>query len=109
MKVNPVGIQTYQQLNRRDNQGAEQIGQEPAKVADKKVAISPQDDNASSRLAVKTKGGDYSQYLSPEEKNALDILFARYRENGRFGSTYQADSEKNGNGKSLGRIVDVKV
>ena len=110
MKVNPVGIQTYQQLNRRDNQPADQIGeQQNSKIVDKKITISPQEEITPSKLAVKAHSGDYSKYLSPEEKNALDILFARYKETGRFGLSYRQDSDQTGNTKALGRVIDVKV
>ncbi len=108
MKVNPIGIQTYQQLNRKDNQTNIPVAEKQTNAVDRKLSISPQEEISPSKLAVKANSGDYAQYLSPEERNALDILFARYKETGRFGQTYQKDANQSGN-NNLGRTIDVKV
>ena len=108
MKVNPIGIQTYQQLNRKDNQTNLPVAEQQTKAVDKQLSISPQEKISQSKLAVKANSGDYSQYLTPEERNALDILFARYKETGRFGPTYQKDANQSV-GNNLGRTIDVKV
>ena len=108
MKVNPIGIQTYQQLNRKDNENNVPVAEKQTKAVDRKLSISPQEEVSPSKLAIKANSGDYAQYLSPEERNALDILFARYKETGRFGPTYQKDANQS-NDNNLGRMVDIKV
>lgn len=110
MKVNPIGIQTYQQLNKRDSQPTGIVEQQQsAKIPDKKVTISPQKEVSPSKLSIKAKTEDYSKFLSPEEKNVLDILFAQYKETGRFGPGYRGDLNQTETGKSIGRTIDIKV
>jgi len=104
MKVNPIGIQSYQQINRNDRQP--QIEKEtPFQLPGDKVTIQPQDEVSQSKVAVKAKVESYDAMLSPQEKQALDLLFSRFKESGRFGysGTEETDS------KSLGNFVDVKV
>ena len=105
MKVNPIGIQSYQQLTRqnrpdlpvRPDQQNGQIGQE--------IQISPQPTVEKPGLAVKGPSGDYSKYLSVEEKQALEQVFANYRNVAKTGN-HGTDC---GNESNLGRTVDIKV
>ena len=105
MKVNPIGIQSYQQINRNDRQA--QIEKEATQLpkSGDQVTIKPQDEVAESKLAVKAKVKSYDTMLTPQEKQALDLLFSRFKESGRFG--YSGTDE--GESKSLGNFVDVKV
>jgi len=107
MKINPIGIQSYQQLNRQSQPQA------PAPKADnagveKSVLIEPQTSLKKSAVAIKGPSGNYAQYLSVEERQALDLLFARYADSSRFGAKFAADGET-ADSPALGSIVDVKV
>ncbi|HKK20141.1 MAG TPA: hypothetical protein VJ983_01610 [candidate division Zixibacteria bacterium] len=105
MNINPVGIQSYQQINvREDNQT--QKSQDSAAQA-QAVSIEPQD-LAPSKVAVKASSGSYAQYLSPEEKNALDLLFARFQNADRFGPGY-TENDPSAETGPLGKLIDVKV
>ena len=105
MKVNPVGINTYQNLTNQE------------KTAQKPVdGLAPQSQPAvssaeakTSRLAVKAPSGSYADMLSVEEKQALDLLFSRFKDNERFGAVYQAKAETTAKVETLGRIIDIKV
>lgn len=103
MKVNPIGIQSYQQINRNDRQTQiEKEAQLPQ--SGEKVTIKPQEE-VSSKVAVKAKVESYDTMLTPQEKQALDLLFSRFKESGRFGYSGTDEIEN----KSLGNFVDVKV
>ena len=108
MKVNPVAIQTYQQLVQQQPRQAETEPQ--ADRAGRPAVESPRDtatlSAGTSRLAVKGPSGTYADYLTPEEKEALDVLFSRYRGN-RFARTDSADSPAEP--PALGQVIDIKV
>ena len=107
MKINPVGIQSYQQLNRQNQPPAPAPKAEEAAAKDS-VLIEPQTSLKKSAVAIKGPSGDYAKYLSTEERQALDLLFSRYADSSRFGAAFRADQgaeEK----PALGSIVDVKV
>ena len=110
MKINPIGIQSYQQLTNRQNQSAQKLQDEKASlVTDNKVTIDPQQEDAGSRLAVKANSGSYADYLSPEEKNALDLLFSKFKNTERFGGSYQSEQSPVSKKQSLGNTIDIKV
>ena len=110
MKINPIGISSYQQLTGQEARRKsvapenEQTGQSKATVA-----IPPQNETQSSRLAVKVEGGSYADFLSPEEKNALDLLFSRFTDRSRFGQKYNHQTVADEENGQLGRVVDLKV
>ena len=110
MKINPIGISSYQQLTgqeaRRKSVAAEndQTGQSKATVA-----IPPQSETQSSRLAVKVEGGSYAEFLSPEEKGALDLLFNRFSDRSRFGQRYNHRTAADDDNGQLGKVIDLKV
>mgnify|MGYP001110121339 CR=1 FL=1 len=107
MKVNPIGIQSYQQLNRQ-NQPQTPVEKADDSSTKESVLIEPQTSLKKSAVAVKGPSGNYAQYLSPEERQALDLLFSRYADSGRFGAGFEADKEAVDN-PIVGSIVDVKV
>ncbi len=110
MKINPVAIQSYEQTVRRDDASTRQLTQEnQADTAAKKVNISPQNAGEESRVSVRASVSNYADILTPEEKNALDILFSRFRDSSRFGPGYQQDSQVDSESSLLGGMVDVKV
>lgn len=109
MKINPVGIQSYQQVDHRERPAASAKDSELKPNQDKTVSIAPQSETTGSRLAVKAPQGNYSEFLTAEEKQAMDMLFAKYRNSERFGLGYQRDGGDSAVKKSLGNVVDVKV
>ncbi len=109
MKVNPIGIQSYQQLTNRNSQPSKKVDDANLLKTnnDEKVTIKPQQ-IAESKIAVKAQNSSYADYLSPEEKNVLDILFNRFKDSERFGGFFQSENNtvKENN---LGRTIDLKV
>ena len=108
MKVNPLGIQAYQQLG-QDRQSSLATGVKTPRAADQKVIIEPQAPVTRSALAVKAPAGSYAKFLSAEERQALDMLFAKFSDTSRFGTAYANKTEDADSGGTLGRIVDVRV
>lgn len=100
MKINPVGIQSYQQVPKRDENAAGV----PYRDEAASVSIEPKNASLASTVSVKAKSGDYAETLSTEERRALELVFARFKETGRFG---RVDGEKIESG--LGQLIDVKV
>lgn len=109
MKVNPVGIQTYQHVTRRENDTRPAIADKAADSRQTQVTITPQDDTAVSSLAVKGPRGSYAEFLSPEERQALDLLFNRFRDSGRFGPGYNRNENSEDASQSVGNLIDVKA
>lgn len=109
MKVNPLGVQAYQQLTRQEKPTAERPEAATIKSGDENVVIKPQPAITKSALAVKAPSGNYSKFLSVEERQALDLLFARFSDNSRFGAAPSASAENSQPGANLGRVVDIKV
>jgi hypothetical protein len=108
MKVNSVNIQAYQQIGRREQSVPPKADGEQKQPA-QHVAIEPQSKLTGSKLAVKAPSKSYAEVLTPEERQSLDALFAKYRDSGRFGTSYQAESAQETAEPTVGRIVDVKV
>jgi len=109
MKVNPLGIQAYQHLTRQEKPAAERPENAIKGAGAEKIIIEPQASVAKSALAVKVPEGNYSKFLSVEERQALDLLFAKFSDSGRFGTAYASEAESTDRAVSLGRMVDVKV
>lgn len=109
MKVNPLGVQAYQHLARQEKPTADRSENAITGSGVEKVVIEPQPSVTKSALAVKIPKGNYSKFLSPEERQALDLLFARFSDSSRFGSAYVAETENSDQSANLGRVVDVRV
>lgn len=110
MKINPIGISSYQQLTGQDasrKPSADKKAEAPG--AQSTVLITPQSEAKSSRLAVKAEAGSYADFLSPEEKNALELLFSRYTDRGRFGPSYSRNATEQEESVRLGNVVDLKA
>ena len=88
MKINPIGIQSYQQVNHQNNSGRTVAPEQDVPRPEKPVTITPQPESAGSKLAIKTPGGNYAEFLTEEEKQALELLFTRFRDSSRFGAGY---------------------
>jgi hypothetical protein len=109
MKVNPIGIQAYEQLTQREQAPPAPAETQVKSTPEKPVQITPQAEAASSKLAVKAPAGSYADLLSPEEKQALDLLFSRFRDSGRFGPGYARDNAAAAESVAVGNILDVKA
>ncbi|MFH1687344.1 MAG: hypothetical protein ABIE70_07460 [bacterium] len=112
MKINPIGLQSYQESVRRDNQptNADPSQVSPQPTTDKTVKIRPQDEAQRSRMAVRAPRSTYADNLSPEEQRAMELLFSRFRDAGRFGPGYVADPGTTDQATpGLGGLVDVKA
>ena len=108
MKINPTAIQSYQQLGQRPtHRPAEQ--QKQAEMLERGVTITPQANETRSELAIKAPEGSYADFLTDGEKAALDLLFQRFGDSGRFGSAFAGDGGESGATKTLGKLIDVKV
>ena len=109
MKINQVGIQSYQQINRRESQPSPAQDLSARQSAETKVVIEPQEGSSSSKLAVMAPKGSYAEFLSVDERKALDLLFARFKDSSRFGTGYRADAATEARDPLVGQIIDVKV
>jgi hypothetical protein len=108
MKVNPLGIQAYQQMNRSDRTSSEASASRASLPTEQNVVIEPQSGVSKSAVAVKAPAGSYAKFLSAEERQALDLLFTKFSDTSRFGSAYAAETSEAAT-EQLGRLVDVKV
>lgn len=110
MTINTVGIQSYRQVSQQENPLASPTtkGEKP-QIAEKRVIISPQNEAAGSKLAVKADVRNYADFLTPEEKSALDILFSRFKDKNRFGPGYQKDTGVHSDNEALGNLIDFKA
>lgn len=104
MKINPVSIQSYQQIAQRDR-AAEQA--RALRSENQSLTIKPEKNSVTSALAIKVPGASYADSLSPEETQALEMLFGKYRGNDKFGAGYQTGSSSDEFG--VGRVIDIKV
>ena len=74
MKINPVAIQSYQQISKQ-NRPVSQDERVATGQAAGTVEIQPQDQDSSSKLAIKADVENYAKLLSPEEQQAMELLF----------------------------------
>jgi hypothetical protein len=106
MKINQIGIQSYQTINKPDmptRQTERVAGQQNALDT---ITLTPQSEAAGSQLAVRASGNGYADLLTPTEKTALELLFAKYQERAQNNATYGAGSNNPDTG--LGVLLDVK-
>lgn len=108
MKINPVAVRCYQQVNTRERsvQAAPTAGrpQPPQQT----VTIPPQDGTSRPGLAVKAPAGNYAEFLTPKERYALEKVFANLRDTSRFGPGYETPAGSKGKPAHLGNIVDLE-
>jgi hypothetical protein len=110
MKINPLGIRAYQHLDRQDRSTVADTQVQSQETTDSTVLVEPQSSVQKSALAVKAPSGSYAKFLSPAEREAIDMLFARFGDSTRFGSAYNEGSENTeSNNVSVGRLIDVTV
>jgi hypothetical protein len=111
MKVSNLPIQPQPGSVRNDRltQRTPSDAYAQAERSAEKIAIRPQPEQASSALAVSAPKGSFSEFLSVDEKKALDMIFAKYNDPSRFGQAYNRDSTTTTESSTVGRIIDVKV
>jgi hypothetical protein len=109
MKINAAAIQSYQQITRQNRPGFEQAEQSTKPTAEKIVTIRPQEAEQPSRLAVQATKGNYSEFLTTEESQAMELLFSKFKDSDRFGPSYQRGLDSDDSRNPVGRLVDVKV
>ena len=109
MKINPLGVQSYQQLARREQTETVPKDNKAAEPGNQTMAIRPQSESAGSRISVSATRGSFAEHLSPEEKQALEILFTRFKQTERFGPSYRKESAPANENSTLGGMLDVKV
>lgn len=104
MKVNSLGIQSYQLPNATKPPTSEKatIDNKPAE----NVVVTPQPQAQQSSLAIKATPTDYGSLLSEPERRAMEALFARFKDTGRIAGSANPSSEAD---RGLGKIIDVKV
>ena len=107
MKINPIGIQSYQQIGQQNSKPAQRTESEETRVQSNKLQITPQE-KTESKLAVEGPKGSFAEFLSTEERAALDLLFTRFRDSDRFGPGFKRDASAEST-ETIGRVVDVKV
>lgn len=108
MKINQLGIQSYQTITKPDmptRQTERVAGQQ---VASDTITLTPQSEAAGSQLAVRPAGNGYADMLSPAEKTALDLLFAKYQERAQMNATYASGGSTATDDGGLGVLLDVK-
>jgi hypothetical protein len=109
MKINPLAIQNYQQLIRRDGAPAQAPEDRiPTANTTDRVRISPQEETTGSKLAIKPPTSTFAESLTPDEQRALNLLFDRFGDTKRFGQGYRHDGDNESRG-AVGRLLDVKV
>lgn len=111
MKINPIGINSYQQTTGQEaaRRQATSGSGDTTRTDSAKVVIPPQAETDSSRVSVKISRGNYAEYLSTEERQALDLLFSRFADRSRFEPGYSRDLALAEDDSHLGKTVDVKV
>ena len=109
MKINPLGIRAYQHPERQDRSAQTENRTTAQEATDSTVLVEPQSPVQKSALAVKAPSGSYAQYLSPAERQALDMLFSKFGDSTRLGSAYNEGSDSAESQVTVGRLVDVTV
>ena len=108
MKINQLGIQSYQTINKPDISARQpERAAEQKRPANDTITITPQSEIDGSKLAVRASGNGYADTLSPAERTALELLFTKYQERANTRATYakEASSEPD---QGLGILLDVK-
>lgn len=105
MKINSIGINAYQEMTGRAQANKKPVETNNAEQVKKteKIQIPGRVDKVGSELSVKLDGEDYAEMLSPEEKQALELLFEKYGD--KRGITNSSTANRPG----LGTFVDVKL
>ena len=109
MKINAAAIQSYQQISRQNRPDQPSTEKPSGSAPEAAVTISPQDETHSSSLTVKATGGNSEQLLTKEERQAIELLFSRFKDTSRFGPSYMAGSDSDEGKSPVGQLIDLKV
>ncbi len=109
MKINPIGIQSYQRLERRDGPANRLSVNREVPKADSSVTFSPQEVGKGSRLAVKAPNVSSEEFLTSSERKALQLLLSRFNDVTQSELAHQRATEVGGGRVTVGSIIDVKV
>jgi len=109
MNINSVGINAYRQLDVDNQVSRRQDADQTARSQETKtpVEIAGQTTQTKSALGVKLNRGAFDEILNTQEKEALEMVFEKFRSAAAMTATY----EKNGSADKpqLGTIVDVTL
>jgi hypothetical protein len=109
MNINSIGINAYRQTtaeNQLQKKSGSTVNDVSTSPADR-VAIPGQENNITSKLAVQLKRGNFADMLTPEERQALELIFEKFRLAGLEEENYgQKGPQK---AEHLGKAVDVKL
>jgi hypothetical protein len=108
MKINAIGIDAYRQATETQS-GRKSIASQSENKTEQteKIKIPGQGNTVGSKLSVRLKSGTFLDQLSGEEKQALELLFDKFRQMGVDETAYKKDgSTKQAH---LGKVIDVKL
>ena len=105
MKINSIGINAYQEMTGKAQANKKPVELNKSEQVQKtgKIQIPSRVDRVGSDLSVKLEGENYAEMLSPEEKQALELLFEKY------GDKRGIANSSTTNRPGLGTFVDVKL
>lgn len=114
MRINPAGIQVYQQQTETDRAKRMTRDQAPAKQAETTETTETTETSSTSSAhrslsSVAVNAGEHvsKDNLSGEERAALDMLFSRFADNARFQSARQG--VQSSEDVRPGQVIDIKV
>ena len=108
MRINPAGIQIYQQQT--DTERLQRLNREQAQVKEADTAATPRTAEAKRSLSdISVPAGEHvsKDFLSDEERAALDMLFSRFANNSRFQSARHGVAPNED--VRPGQVIDIKV
>jgi hypothetical protein len=109
MKINPIGVQSYQRLTQTGQPPRAVPGNESPAGSDRAVTIAPHTNRLSSLLAVTMPNAGKADALPPRERAALQLVLKQMHHTQPYGPGYGNGAEGSAASVSLGRIIDVKV
>ncbi len=107
MKINPIGINAYQQVANPALKRGQANGSNDSTPA--KFTVQPQSASEPSRISVRPRIADSSTAMNQSEKNALNNLLKVIGEKTSANSVYGKDNRAVENLDFVGKLVDVKV
>lgn len=107
MKINSIGINAYRQtITENQKRIPTPEGNTKPHSVDR-VLIPGQENSITSKLAVQLKGGKFADMLTPEERQALELIFEKFRLAGLGDEHYAQKAVQKS--EHLGKVVDVKL
>jgi hypothetical protein len=108
MKINPIGINAYQQIARTGKAAPSAAGNNQLPAASQ-VKIQPQSPQAPSRVSIKPHSANNESIMTVAERNALDSLLKIVNEKSAANAGYARDNRTVENPEAIGNFIDVKV